>query len=115
MATSPEISSESPKIVEHDNNAEFVVDEALKGAGVQSVQKTFKSQIQDDKGASVIQTPPTTVVSISPPSDSVTLGQQAKGDTTNALTWFAAFWIRILKKALHFGWKIVGKEVSNAG
>jgi hypothetical protein len=90
-----------------------VVDETLKNTGVQTVQKTFKSQISDDKGAPIIQTPATKVITVSPPSDSVTLGQQAKGDTSNSLTWLAAFWLRILKKALHFGWKIIGKEVPN--
>lgn len=109
MPMGPEV--QNPQITEIDNNAEFVVDETLQNTGVQTVQKNFKSQIADDKGQPVIQTPTTKVITVSPPSDSTTLGQQAKGDTTNSLTWFAAFWIRILKKALHFGWKIIGKEV----
>lgn len=110
MAVGPEIPKQEPQIVEHDNNAEFIVDETLKKTGVATVQKTFKSQIRDDKGVPVIQTPPTQVISVSPPSDSTTLSDQSKGDTTSSLTWLAAFWLRILKKALHFGWKIVGKE-----
>jgi len=25
------------------------------------------------------------------------------------MTWLAAFWIRVIKKATHFGWQIVGR------
>lgn len=107
MAISPEAENGISQIVEHDSNAEFVVDETLQNTGVTAVQKTFKSQVVNDKGNAFVQTPPTTVITISPPSDSITLGTQAKGDTTNSLTWFAMFWLRILKKALHFGWRIV--------
>ena len=64
----------------------------------------------DDKGKPIIQTPPTQVITVTPPSDTTTLSKQAKGDTTSSLTWLAAFWLRIIKKAIHFGWKIIGKE-----
>lgn len=107
----PEI--QNPQITEIDNNSEFIVNETLQSAGVQTVQKTFKSQVSDNSGKPLIQTPTTTVISVSPPSDSTTLANQSKGDTTNSLTWLATFWIRILKKALHFGWRITGKEVPN--
>lgn len=111
MPVSPEISN--PQITEIDSNAEFVVDETLKNTGVQTVQKNFKSQVVSDKGAPLISTPPTTIITVSPPSDTTTLGTQSQGDTTNSLTWFAMFWLRILKKALHFGWKIIGKGSTN--
>ena len=76
--------------------------------GVKVVQKNFKAQVQDDKGAPVIQTPPTQVITaVQPPADTTTLTTQAKGDTTSSVTWLAAFWLRIIKKALHFGWRIV--------
>lgn len=109
MASSPEISQETPQIVEHDSNAEFVVDETLQNTGVQTVQKTFKSQVFNDNGQPVIQTPPTKVITVSPPSDSTTLGNQAKGDVSDSSTWLAKFWLRILQKALHFGWSIIGR------
>lgn len=114
MPVGPEIPNETPQIVEHDTNAEFVVDETLAQTGVQTVQKTFKSQVADDNGKPIIQTPPTTVISVSPPADSITLAEMAKGDTSNSKTWFGKFWLRILQKALHFGWRIIGKEVPNA-
>jgi hypothetical protein len=107
MAATPEtIRPEVPQVVERQE--EFVVPETLQSSGVKVVQKNFKAQVKDDKGTPVIQTPPTQVITtVQPPSDTVTLTQQAKGDTSSSLTWLAAFWLRIIKKALHFGWRIV--------
>ena len=64
--------------------------------------------MQDDKGQPIIQTPPTSVVTVQPPYDDATLAAQAKGSVSSSATWLAAFWIRVIKKALHFGWKVVG-------
>lgn len=109
MATTPEIlKPEAPEITERQE--EFIVPETLQQAGVKVVQKTFKAQVMDDKGKPIIQTPPTQVITVSLPSDQVTLAKQAKGSPSLSLTWLAAFWLRIIKKALHFGWKLVGKE-----
>jgi len=108
MAASPETLNPESQIKEINTNAEFVVDETLKSAGVQTVQKDFKSQIRNDSGKPIIQTPPTQVISVSPPADSTALGQMAGGNTSNASTWYAKFWLRILQKALHFGWRIIG-------
>lgn len=109
MATTPEILKPgAPEVTERPE--EFIVPETLQQSGVRVVQKTFKAQVTDGRGKPIIQTPPTQVVTVTPPSDSATLTKQAKGDTTSSLTWLAAFWLRIIKKAIHFGWKLVGKE-----
>lgn len=83
----------------------------IQGAyGVKVVQKNFKAQVKDDSGTPIIQTPPAQVITtVQPPSDQTTLVQQSKGDTTSSSTWLATFWLRVIKKALRFGWKIVGK------
>jgi hypothetical protein len=108
MAATPEIPRpETPPIQERADEFPETIQQ-IQGAKV--VQKTFTTQVADDKGAAVIQTPPSQVISVTPPSDQVTLAKQAKGDTTSSLTWLAAFWLRVIKKATHFGWKIVGKE-----
>jgi len=107
MAT-PEIPIGEPRVQERAE--EFVVDETLKNAGAQVVQKTFKAQVKDDKGQPLIQTPPTQVVNITPPAPQPTLTSWAKGQITLSLTWLGAFWLRILKKALHFGWRVIGKQ-----
>ena len=108
MATSPEIIRGEPQIQERKE--EFIVDETLKQAGAQIVQKTFKAQVRDDKGSPIIQTPPAQVITVSPPSDQVALTQQSKGDISLSLTWLATFWLRIIKKASHFGWRIIGGQ-----
>jgi hypothetical protein len=110
MAATPEtLRPEAPQITERQE--EFIVPETLQSSGVKVVQKNFKAQIKDDKGIPVIQTTPAQVITtVQPPSDTTTLTQQAKGNTTSSATWLAAFWLRIIKKALHFGWKIVGGD-----
>jgi hypothetical protein len=107
MAATPEIPrSEAPSIQERQEEFPETIQQIV---GAKVIQKNFKAQVSDDKGQPVIQTPPTQVISVTPPSDSATLTNQAKGNTTTSLTWLAAFWLRIIKKAMHFGWKITGK------
>lgn len=109
MAPTPEIPRPEPKIQEPKQ--EFVVPETLSGSGIKVVQKTFKAQVQDDQGKPVISTPPTQVISVTPPADDNTLVTWSQGDIESSLTWLAIFWLRIIKKAKHFGWKIIGKQI----
>jgi len=99
---------EAPRIQERPE--EFIINETLKNTGVQVVQKTFKAQVHNDKGTPLIQTPPAQVITVSPPAGTATLTQQAKGPISLSLTWLAAFWLRIIKKAMHFGWQIVARS-----
>ncbi len=106
MPATPEIPRpEVPQIQERKE--EFVVPETLQGAGIKVVQKQFKAQISDGSGKPIIQTPPAQVITVQPPADSPILTAWSKGNTSSALTWLGAFWLRILKKAMHFGWKIL--------
>lgn len=106
MPATPEVLRPETKIVERQE--EFIVPETLQqSTGVKVVQKNFTSQIKADDGKPVIQAPPAQVITVQPPADDTTLTTWSKGDTTSALTWLGAFWIRIIKKALHFGWKVV--------
>jgi len=115
MSATPEIlRPEVPQVQEINKEAEFIVPETLQQkTGVQVVQKTFKAQVKDDKGQPLIQTPPTQVITITPPADDTTLTTWSKGSTNSSLTWLAAFWIRVIKKAIYFGWKVVGKGQPN--
>jgi hypothetical protein len=109
MAVTPEIQRPGePQVEEINKEAEFVVPETLKQSGVQVVQKTFKAQVKDDKGQPLIQTPPTQVISVTPPADDTTLTTWSKGSISSSLTWLGVFWIRVIKKAIHFGWQVVG-------
>lgn len=111
MSATPEIQRpEVPQVQEINKEAEFIVPETLKSSGVQVVQKTFKAQVKNDKGQPVIQVPPTQVITVTPPADDATLTTWSKGSVSSSLTWLGAFWIRVVKKALHFGWKVVGGQ-----
>jgi len=78
----------------------------IEKGGVKAVPTQVTAQVTDDKGQPLIQTPATKTVSITIPADKTTLSGWAKGEPTSSLTWFANFWLRMIKKALHFGWKI---------
>ncbi|KKR43640.1 MAG: hypothetical protein UU51_C0016G0006 [Microgenomates group bacterium GW2011_GWC1_41_20] len=113
MPATPEYDKGEPQITERKE--EFIVPETLQqSTGIQVVQKNFKAQVRDDHGQPLIQTPPPQVITVTPPADDTTLTDWSKGSTASSLTWLAAFWIRIIKKAMYFGWKIVGKEKVNA-
>lgn len=109
MAATPE--TLKPEISQiQERQEEFIVPENLQSTGVKVVQKNFTAQIKDNNGKPVIQTSPTSVISVKPPYNQTTLVTQAKGSITSSLTWFSAFWIRIIKKALHFGWQVSGND-----
>ena len=67
-----------------------------------TAQPADDSRVQDDQAKS--QT-----IAIQVPTSQDQLEEWSHGSPTNALTWFAAFWLRLIKKALHFGWRIIGK------
>jgi len=106
MAATPEIPRPESQVQEI-KEAEFIVPENLQSSGVKVVQKNFTAQVKNDQGQPLIQTPPTQVITVTPPGDDATLTSWSKGSITSSLTWLGAFWIRVVKKALHFGWQIV--------
>ena len=108
MPTPETINPEAPQ-VSVDTIAEKPASEELPSSGSQqTVQKTFTAQqVKDDKGQIVIQAPSAPVVTVQPPYDPTTLTRQSKGSTKLSLTWLSAFWIRVVKKALYLGWKVV--------
>lgn len=73
----------------------------------QPVPVNFSKQVSDDAGRPLIQTPQSQVITIQIPADKVQLESASKGDTGSAVTWLAAFWLRMIKKAVHFGWRII--------
>jgi hypothetical protein len=81
----------------------------IERAGVSSSVTSFTAKVTDDSGKSMVQSPANQVVTITLPSEPAQLEALAKGNPLNAVTWFARFWLRMIKKALHFGWKIVTK------
>src|SRR4030042_3062462 len=113
--TTPEqerLSQNPPEIQEIPDTPE-ILPEIEKG-GVIKKQDDFSAQVTDDKGRPLIQTPQTQSVTVQIPANQSQLDTWAKGSPDNALTWFAVFWIRIIKKALHFGWRMIqGRKIKN--
>ncbi|HET7099443.1 MAG TPA: hypothetical protein VFI61_04405 [Patescibacteria group bacterium] len=109
MAATPEtLRTEIPRAMERQE--EFIVPETLQDSGIKVVQKTFQSQTQDDSGQPLIKATPTQVTTVTIPNDQTALTNQSKGDVGSSVTWLAAFWLRIIKKAMFFGWKVVASS-----
>ena len=70
----------------------------------------FTKQVSDDNGKPLIQTPENKEITIELPASPDRLQKVAKGSTSDSLTWFAAFWVRVFRKAIHFNWKISEKR-----
>ena len=108
MATGVEREPRAPEGVEV-RPEEFTA--AVEKAGATPRPSQFTAQVTDDAGQPLIQTSKNQVT-IQAPADTATLTSWSKGPITSALTWLGAFWLRILKKAVHFGWKVIGKNAS---
>jgi len=84
-------------------------------SGVQAIEREFKTQVRDTRGQNLLISPATQQITIQLPYDKTTLTGWLKGSISDSLTWFAAFWLRMIKKAMHFGWRMTNKEGGNVG
>jgi hypothetical protein len=98
MPVKPEVSKEKPETAEVPPYIEREGSPVTQAPTIQTV-----TTIQDD------QKKVSPAVSIQIPSTQEQLEEWSHGSPKNALTWFATFWLRLIKKALHFGWRIIGK------
>ena len=107
MAASPEIKNGLP--VEHraEEFPEVPVEVENKSLQPQPIPSQFKAQVTDDKGNPLIQTPQTQNVTVTIPTAQEALEKLAKGSTDDSGTWWAAWFLRLIKKAAHFGWRVV--------
>lgn len=103
---------EEPLVKERPTEVE-IPPELERGGTVRRVQSQFKAQVTDDSGKPLIQTPQTKTVMIQVPATQKQLEDWSKGDPENAITWFAVFWIRLIKKGIHFGWRMIKKISGN--
>lgn len=78
--------------------------------GMKAIETAFRARVKD-KGRDLIQTSATQTITIQLPSTQRQLADWSKGSPASSLTWFAVFWLRMMKKALHFGWKITGGQI----
>lgn len=73
---------------------------------VKKVETAFKANVKDH-GQQLIQTPANQAVTITIPSTKSNLTAWSKGSITASITWLALFWLRMIKKAMFFGWRII--------
>jgi len=87
---------ESPEIPRH-----------VEMGGVVSRPTQFTAQVSDDQGNQLVIAPAISAVTIKLPAHPTQLEAWSQGDADDALTGFAIFWIRLIKKALKFGWNTI--------
>lgn len=75
--------------------------------GVRRTVSQFNAKVTDDAGQNIIQSDAAKKVTITIPADDQILETRSKGDTRDASAWDAVFVIRLLKKAVLNGWKII--------
>lgn len=101
---------EVPSVPEGIQERPVEISPEVEKAGATSIPTQYKSQVTDDDDQPLTQSPATQTVTIQLPATEKQLDDWSHGQPSNALTWFAVFWKRLVKKAIHFGWKIIGKE-----
>lgn len=107
MTVAPEREPQAPPppegVIEHPTEIPVEVERL----GVKRMPTQVTAQVTDPVGKPLIQTQASQSVTIQIPTDQTQLDDWAKGSSTDSLTGFAMFWIRMIKKALHFGWKVI--------
>lgn len=110
MTTTPEI---KPNIAEVPQGQTEV------GEAVKEAPTPFETNIQPSPGPFTVQPSPqqaqtqavpvddSNVVTITVPATPQQLEDWAKGPTDNSLTWLAFYWIRMIKKALLHGYRVM--------
>ena len=104
MPRSPEREPSTPVV---ERAEEFELPSHLEDTGIKAVETAVKARVKD-KGRHLIQTPATQKITIKLPAGQTTVSTWSKGKTTNSLTWLGAYWLRMIKKATFFKWKIMG-------
>ena len=90
-----------------EKKEDFEVPKSLKKEGIEAVETAYKARVKDDKGQNLTQSPSNTAVAIQIPYNDAALQAKSKGSIKDSLTWLALFWLRVAKKAFHFGKKVV--------
>lgn len=110
MTTNPEVESKveaPPEGVEH-RPEEIGVPERIQDV-VKKTPTQVTAQVTDDDDQDLIHTPEKKEIAIEIPGNQASFEEQAQGSPEESTTWLAVFWVRMIKKAKHFGWRIVGR------
>ena len=108
MTATPEIPIKTPEsVVGADQNGE-ISREIEQGQPMIQQQPTVMPRPTTTATNVTQQSNQATTVTV--PADSAQLTALSKGNSVNAITWFANFWLRIIKKALTAGSSIMTKQ-----
>ena len=108
MPVTPE--REKPQIPEgvEEIPEEVEIPPHIEKGGVSASKTQFSKKVHDDDDTLLTESPKTKKVEIKLPETEERLSAWEKGKVSDSLTWFASFWLRMIKKATHFGWRIIG-------
>ncbi len=81
--------------------------EKLERHGVQVRADDFAQPVVNNQGQQLVTPIPSNVPTVTIPTNQQQLLEWAKGPDTSALTWLSRFWIRSIKRAIHFGWRLI--------
>jgi hypothetical protein len=112
MTSTPEI--EKPQIQPQEGVVKEIPEmpetsSRMQEQGIVSTPTQVTAQVSDDAGNPLIQSPATQVVTITIPTTQQQLADWSKGSPSDSLTWFAGFWLRMVKKAIRYGWRVISK------
>lgn len=106
----PVTTPEGLEEIQTPEDMEMKVPSELERAGVKPTKTQF-TNVTDDQGQPLTQTPQDQVMTVQVPASQAQLDDWSKDPPSNARRWFAITWIRRIKQAFHFGWKLVsGKK-----
>lgn len=96
----------APKDVEVRPDDIEVAPHIERATGIKSTPSQFTAQVQDDQGQPIMHSPSNKQVTITLPTTQTNLQHWSGGKITESVTWFALYWLRMLKKAAGNGWKV---------
>lgn len=96
-----------------ERQEDFVVSERIQDIA-KPTQSQVTAKVTDDDDNDLIETPKTKQVNIELPDTQDKIEFWTKGSPSDSVTWLGFFWTRMIKKALHFGWRVfLGGGVSS--
>ena len=100
-----EKSPETPIVTERAEEANALTIEHKEVVTPSAVK--FSGQVYSDTGEPLITTPENKEVTVTLPADPTVIQAKAAGNTDDSVTWFYAFWKRVLLQAILMGKKLV--------
>jgi hypothetical protein len=81
--------------------------ERLEKHNVQIRPDDVQQPVVGDQGQILAQPIPSNIPTITIPANQQQIMEWAKGPDDKAITWLSRYWIRMIKKAVHYGWRLI--------